>query len=208
MRQYQKRRRLHMLIAILMSLNIVSVGYATWAITGPSSDTTDGGNFQSYGVAYYTITIDPSFQAYHNKTQEDGPTLGFFIPEGDLESIKILGEDGYTLENSPSNKATLTLTYTAANTKTAEITTTVMFGTESFSEAFFTTVSIESITRKSDGKNFDPNYANGVLSFTFEPKDGDVIIITFNTNGNAFANSICDGTPRSFVVRTMVQDTN
>lgn len=37
MRQYQKRRRLHMLIAILMSLNIVSVGYATWAITGSST---------------------------------------------------------------------------------------------------------------------------------------------------------------------------
>ncbi|MBQ5612359.1 MAG: hypothetical protein IIU88_01450, partial [Clostridia bacterium] len=83
MRQYQKRRRLHMLIAILMSLNIVSVGYATWAITG-STTSEAGGNFQSYGVAYYTITIDPSFQAYHNK---DG--AAFFIPEGDLESIKL-----------------------------------------------------------------------------------------------------------------------
>ena len=196
-----------MLIAILMSLNIVSVGYATWAITG-SSTSEAGGNFQSYAVAYYTIAIDPSFQAYHNKTQENGPTLGFFIPEGELESIKLQGQEGADLTNIPSNQATLTLTYTAANTKTAEITTTVMFGTENESKAFFDTVSIESITRKSDGKNFDPNYANGVLSFTFEPKDGDVIIITFNTNGNAFANSICNGTPRSFVVRTMVQDTN
>ena len=195
-----------MLIAILMSLNIVSVGYATWAIAGPSTSEA-GGNFQSYGVAYYTIAIDPSFQAYHNKTQGE-TTLGFFIPEGELESIKLQGQEGADLTNIPSNQATLTLTYTAANTKTAEITTTVMFGTENESKAFFDTVSIESITRKSDGKNFDPNYANGVLSFTFEPKDGDVIIITFNTNGNAFANSICNGTPRSFVVRTMVQDTN
>lgn len=196
-----------MLIAILMSLNIVSVGYATWAIAGPSTSEA-GGNFQSYAVAYYTIAIDPSFQAYHNKTQENGPTLGFFIPNGDLASFKDPMDPTATETTAPRNQATLTLTYTAANKKTAEITTTVMFGTESSSEAFFNTVSIESITRKSDGKIFDPIYAKGVLSFTFEPKDGDVIIITFNTNGKAFADSICDGKPRGFVVRTMVQDTN
>ena len=214
MRQYQKRRRLHMLIAILMSLNIVSVGYATWAIAGPSTSEA-GGNFQSYGVAYYTIAIDPSFQAYHNKTQENGPTLGFFIPEGELESIKLQGQEGADLTNIPSNQATLTLTYTAASTKTAEITTTVMFDTEEDSKAFFETVSIDGITlidgitKNKVSLDADAYRCNeGVLSFTFEPKDGDEIIITFNTNGNAFADSICDGKPRGFVVRTMVQDTD
>lgn len=207
MRQYQKRRRLHMLIAILMSLNIVSVGYATWAITGPSTSEA-GGNFQSYGVAYYTIAIEPSFQAYHNK---DG--AAFFIPNGDLASFKDPMDPTATETDAPRNQATLTLTYTAASTKTAEITTTVMFSPdEELSELFFQTATISSITlnkKTIDLNDYKYSCSNGVLSFTFTPQDKDVVVIHFNTaNKGEFDADLCDGESRGFVVRTMVQDTN
>lgn len=206
MRQYQKRRRLHMLIAILMSLNIVSVGYATWAITGPSTSEA-GGNFQSYAVAYYTIAIDPSFQAYHNK---DG--AAFFIPNGDLASFKDPMDPTATETDAPRNQATLTLTYTAASTKTAEITTTVMFSPdEELSKLFFQTAAIDPNTKITLNGTPIAEYScsNGVLSFTFTPQDKDVVVIHFNTaNKGEFDADLCDGESRGFVVRTMVQDTN
>lgn len=205
MRQYQKRKKLHMLIAILMSLNIFSVGYATWAITGPSTSEA-GGSFQSYAVAYYTIAIDPSFQAIHNKNN-----AGYFIPNGDLASFKDPTE-GATTDTVPSNQAKLTLTYTAASKKTAEITTTVMFSSdEELSKLFFQTAAIDPNTKITLNGTPIAEYScsNGVLSFTFTPQDKDVVVIHFNTaNKGEFDADLCDGESRDFVVRTMVQDGN
>ena len=191
-----------MLIAILMSLNIVSVGYATWAITGPSTSEA-GGSFQSYAVAYYTIAIDPSFQAYHNKNN-----VGFFIPKGDLGSLKSPTEQGALMSNAPANQATLTLEYTQMSTQATTVTTTVMFSPDAtISAKFFATAEPTSV--QLNESNIDFNCSNGVLSFTFQPKTGDKVVITFSTNGNPqFDSALCTGEKRDFVVRTMVQDTN
>ena len=172
-----------MLIAILMSLNIVSVGYATWAITGPSTDTTDGG-FVSYPVIksddYYTLTTAMDFQGYFNNGSQ-----GYFI---------LTDGNGTLLENATeaqSKTGTITLTYTKKEALTnPTITTTIVFGEtgeKGISATFFsiaqpTVMNGSTLVMHSMG-------TNGVLSFTFTPKaDADVttITITLNTAGRQF----------------------
>ena len=175
-----------MLIAILMSLNIVSVGYATWAITGPSTDTTDGG-FVSYPVIksdeYYELTTAMNFQGYFNNGSQ-----GYFI---------LTDENGTLLENATeaqSKTGTITLTYTKKEALTnPTITTTIVFGEageKGISATFFSIAqpTVMNVTTQTQIAH-SLSSTNGVLSFTFTPKaDADVttITITLNTAGRQF----------------------
>lgn len=159
-----------MLIAILMSLNIVSVGYATWAITGPSNDTTEGG-FVSYPVIksddYYTLTTAINFQGYFNNGSQ-----GYFI---------LTDEKGTLLENATEAQAktgTITLTYTKKETLTnPTITTTIVFGEAGkgkSSALFFEVAQVSSVT---GGDSTDWSRGeNGVLTVTFEPTGEETTI--------------------------------
>lgn len=207
MRKYQKRRRLHMLIAILMSLNIVSVGYATWAITGPSTDTTDGG-FVSYPVIksdeYYTLTTAINFQSYFNK----GSQGYFFLVDTKGDPAGAYGDNAKT--------ATITLTYTKKEALTnPEITTTIVFGDTAKTKSFFTTATISAIkVQGSDGSNIvlsDHNQLTakqeGVLTFTFVPKgDKTTVTITLTATG-AFDMTALDAGAVNFIFNTTVQGT-
>lgn len=173
-----------MLIAILMSLNIVSVGYATWAITGPSTDTTDGG-FVSYPVIksdeYYELTTAMNFQGYFNSGSQ-----GYFI---------LTDGNGTLLENATeaqSKTGTITLTYTKKEALTnPTITTTIVFGEagEKGISATFFSIAQPKVMNGSTQIAHSLSSTNGVLSFTFTPKaDADVttITITLNTAGRQF----------------------
>ena len=197
-----------MLIAILMSLNIVSVGYATWAITGPSSDTTDGG-FVSYPVIksddYYTLTTAINFQSYFNK----GSQGYFFLVDTKGDPAGAYGDNAKT--------ATITLTYTKKETLTnPTITTTIVFGDTAKTNAFFSTAKISTIKAQgSNGSNIvldDHNqltaHQDGVLTFTFKPTtDVTTVTITLNTDGRAFDMTALDAGAVNFIFNTTVQGT-
>ena len=164
-----------MLIAILMSLNIVSVGYATWAITGPT-DVKAGGNFESYAVIksdeYVQLTgIEASFIDFNNYTIVDDVTQsefsqGAFVNVSDGQLIDKNG-DGL-LDQS----ATLTLTYTvkeAIDNMTIE--TELLFGQSNAdaanSKSFFGTAvpEITSVTG-ANGRNLTDTDKDGVYLLT------------------------------------------
>lgn len=203
MRQYQKRRRLHMLIAILMSLNIVSVGYATWAITGPSTDTTDGG-FVSYPVIksdeYYELTTAMDFQGYFNSGSQ-----GYFI---------LTDGNGTLLENATeaqSKTGTITLTYTKKEALTnPTITTTIVFGEagqNGTSATFFSIAQPTVMNVTTQTQIVHSLDANGVLSFTFTPNaDETTITIKLNTTGRSFPEGLKTGM-YAFTFNTTVQGT-
>lgn len=204
MRQYQKRRRLHMLIAILMSLNIVSVGYATWAITGSSTDTTEGG-FVSYPVIksdeYYELTTAMDFQGYFNNGSQ-----GYFI---------LTDENGTLLENATEAQAktgTITLTYTKKETLTnPTITTTIVFGEagENGTSVTFFSIAQPTVTNVTTQTQIAHSLSstNGVLTFTFTPEaDETTITITLNTAGRSFPTGVQSGM-YAFTFNTTVQGT-
>lgn len=190
-----------MLIAILMSLNIVSVGYATWAITGPSNDTTEGG-FVSYPVIksddYYTLTTAMDFQGYFNNGSQ-----GYFI---------LTDENGTLLETATEAQAktgTITLTYTKKETLTnPTITTTIVFGEAGEGKSSATFFSIAQPTVMNGSTQIVHSLgANGVLSFTFTPNaDETTITITLNTAGRSFPAGLQSGM-YAFTFNTTVQGT-
>ena len=158
-----------MLIAILMSLNIVSVGYATWAIAGPSTDTTDGG-FVSYPVIksddYYTLTTAMDFQGYFNSGSQ-----GYFVLTDENGNLREATED-------EARKATITLTYKAATDKKLDepiiITTTIVFGEAGEGKSsvlFFEVAQVSSVT----GADWSRD-ENGVLTVTFTPNEDETTI--------------------------------
>lgn len=205
MRQYQKRKKLHMLIAILMSLNIFSVGYATWAITGPSTDTTDGG-FVSYPVIksdeYYELTTAINFQSYFNK----GSQGYFFLVDTKGDPAEAYGDNAKT--------ATITLTYTKKEALTnPEITTTIVFGDTAKTKSFFSTATISAIKVQGSKDNMLDTHnqltANqeGVLTFTFTPTaDVTTVTITLTATGT-FNMTALDAGAVNFIFNTTVQGT-
>lgn len=202
MRQYQKRKKLHMLIAILMSLNIFSVGYATWAITGPSTDTTDGG-FVSYPVIksddYYTLTTAMDFQGYFNNEEK---TQGYFV---------LTDGNGNLREEATEEQAktgTITLTYTKKEALTnPEITTTIVFGDTTASAAFFETAAPSWSISGGDFVKDASKLENGILTLVFTPSaTKTTITITLGTAGRSFPEGLKSGTYQ-FKFNTTVQGT-
>lgn len=153
-----------MLIAILMSLNIVSVGYATWAITGPSTDTTDGG-FVSYPVIksddYYTLTTAMDFQGYFNSGSQ-----GYFVLTDGNGNLREATEED-------AREATITLTYTKKEAlDDPMITTTIVFGDTATTKLFFGTTQAPNITIEGGtlkGANQTDILTDGAFTFTFTP---------------------------------------
>lgn len=194
-----------MLIAILMSLNIVSVGYATWAITGPSTDTTDGG-FVSYPVIksddYYTLTTAINFQSYFNKDNQGY----FFLVDTKGDPAGAYGDNAKT--------ATITLTYTKKEELTdPEITTTIVFGDTAKTKSFFSAAWVTGI--KVDGgtlmaHNQYSEVADGMSTFTVKANATAtkvVVTLTLNTDGRAFDMTALDAGAVNFIFNTTVQGT-
>lgn len=188
-----------MLIAILMSLNIVSVGYATWAITGPSTSEA-GGSFDSYPVIksddYYTLTPTVYFQSYFNNA--DG-TQGYFL---------LVDKNGNLVETPSATEATIELTYAKQKELTSpKITTTVVFVNPTTSEAFFDTVNV-TVKRGNEELANNDNITGGVLSFTFEPNAGTTLItITLEATGSLNTDLLSGTGAKQFIFNTTVQGT-
>lgn len=167
-----------MLIAILMSLNIVSVGYATWAIAGPSTSEA-GGSFDSYPVIksdeYVQLTgIEASFIDFGNYVYSEGvaQTQGAFVNVSDGQLID-KGDNG-SPDGYPDQSATLTLTYTvkeAIDNMTIE--TELLFGknnTDAANSKIFFGTAVPTVTSVDGAKG----------SLTDTDKDGVYLLTLSN----------------------------
>lgn len=208
-----------MLIAILMSLNIVSVGYATWAITGPSTSEA-GGSFDSYPVIksdeYVQLTgIEASFIDFNNYTIVDDVTQsefpqGTFVNVSNGELVDMKG-DGL-LDQS----ATVTLTYTvkeAIDNMTIE--TELLFGKNNAdaenSKSFFGTA-VPEITSVSgaNGKNLTDTDKDGVYLLTLSNVPANTtsikVVITLRIElTGTFGDSLVEGNNYRFFADTVVK---
>lgn len=198
-----------MLIAILMSLNIVSVGYATWAITGPSTDRTDDGGFVSYPVIksddYYTLTTAMDFQGYFNNGSQ-----GYFV------LVDAVSGDLRPATEDEAREATITLTYKAATDKKLDnptITTTILFGDTATTKLFFGTTQAPNITIEGGtlkGANQTTILTDGAFTFTFTPNANEtkstVTIKLKTATGKTFPTGLQSGM-YAFTFNTTVQGT-
>ena len=166
-----------MLIAILMSLNIVSVGYATWAITG-SSTAEAGGSFGSYPVIkseeYVNLTaITPMFVHFYNapigQTQK---TQGAFLK---------LDENGFIDDKfALSQSAELIFTYTIKERlDNMTIQTEFCFGENAdFSESFFAIAVPSSKVDVTGAKATSvTKTGKGTYSFTLSEVEGNTVTV-------------------------------
>lgn len=206
-----------MLIAILMSLNIFSVGYATWAITGPSTSEA-GGSFDSYPVIksdeYVQLTgIEASFIDFGNYVYSEGAeqTQGAFVNVSDGQLID-KNDDGL-LDQS----ATVTLTYTvkeAIDNMTIE--TELLFGknnTDATTSKLFFGVAkpkIESATGVDTTPTLTDTDEDGVYLLTISniPSKTTTItvVITLQVDfTDTFDKSLLQGSNYRFFVDTVVK---
>lgn len=187
--------------SLAMCIALLGVGYSTWYMSSISAEPRQG-SVESYGVItsddYYTLETTVGFHSYVNRYNfQLGDTCGHFINFGALDG------------DTPTNKTTLTLTYTPVEGSTApsSLTAKVMFGDASNSQSFFGVVDVTNISVTNGTLNTPVKSAesNGVITIDvggLYKGQKVTIVITLKSTGQ-FADSFMNG--KQFSISTTVQ---